>query len=319
MTMTDLSIVIVSWNVRDLLRDCLSSIREAGKVRVSGSTPEQPSTEVIVVDSASTDGSQAMVRDEFPWVRLIDAESNVGFSRGNNIGLEAAQGSAILLLNPDTRIIGSALSTMLGFLRKHPQVGVVGPRLLNADGTTQSSRRRFPSFWTGVFESTWLEGIAPRGIRKRYYMEDLGEHEVHSVDWVTGAAFMVKRDVIQQVGVFDEGYFMYSEELDWQKRIRDAGWQIMYLPQAEVIHYGGKSSEQVVPLRHIRFQSSKVRYFRKHHGPLVGNAMKAVILANYGWQLSIEALKGLAGHKRSLRQERVRAYWKVIRSGLRTS
>lgn len=320
--MPDLSVVIVSWNVQDLLRECLRSILEADDIVLDhsmSSTINQPSIEIIVVDAGSNDDTPLMLRTEFPSVQLIEMGDNVGFSKGNNIGITASQGNYVMLLNPDTQIVSNALSTLIGYLQGNPQVGVVGPKLLNTDGSTQSSRRRFPTLWTGIFESTWLEHFAPPGLLDWYYMADQDEKFVTPVDWLTGAALVVRREAIDQVGSFDEAYFMYSEELDWQKRIKGAGWEIIYLPIARVIHYGGMSSDQVVPLRHIRFQSSKIRYFHKHHGPLAAALIRTVILGNYVGQLALEAVKGLFGHKRDLRQERVRAYWQVLRSGLRSS
>jgi GT2 family glycosyltransferase len=306
--MPDLSIVIVSWNVRDLLQACLESIQ-------ASHCESQP--EVIVVDSASSDGAPQMVRRQFPWAHLIEAGHNVGFSKGNNMGIEASTGRYVLLLNPDTKIIGEALSEMIGYMESHPQVGVLGPQLLNEDMSVQSSRRRFPTLWTAFFESTWLQPYAPRRIIDTYTMRDHSDDQVTEVDWVTGAAMLVRRQVIEQIGGFDEGFFMYSEELDWQRRIRSGGWQIIYFPQAQIIHYGGKSSEQAVAQRHIYFQTSKIRYFRKYHGEVAGVVLRIFLLANYVWQLSLEAVKGLIGHKRTMRWERVRAYWQVLRSGLR--
>jgi N-acetylglucosaminyl-diphospho-decaprenol L-rhamnosyltransferase len=260
-----------------------------------------------------------MIQQEFPWVRLIEAGGNVGFSVGNNLGINASQGRYVLLLNPDTVLFDGALNSFVGYLEIHADVGVVGPKLLNEDGTTQPSRRRFPTLATGIFESTWLERLAPRRVLSRYYFEDRDDSEIVDVDWVAGAAFVVRREVIAEVGVFDPGFFMYSEEVDWQKRIKSAGWRIVYLPQAQVVHYGGKSSDQVTPLRHIRFQTSKIRYFRKHHGIAAAATVRLVILLNYVWQLGVEGLKGLLGHKRDLRRERISAYWQVLRSGLRST
>jgi GT2 family glycosyltransferase len=248
---------------------------------------------------------------------LIEPGKNVGFARGNNLGIQAASGRHLLFLNPDTEIIGDALSRLTAYLDQNPQVGVVGPQLLNPDGSIQSSRRRFPTFWTAVFESTWLEPIAPRRVLDRYFVRDIPDDTVCEVDWVQGAAFAVRREVVEQVGAFDESFFMYSEELDWQKRIKQAGWRIVSLPAAQVIHHGGRSSDQVVARRHIYFQTSKVHYFSKHHGPLLGSLVRLVLLANYLWQTMLEAVKWVLGHKRPLRRERVRAYWQVLRSGLR--
>ena len=318
--MVDLSVVILSWNVRDLLRQCLESILnsqsssadEAGEATPAGLL----TTEIIVVDNASTDGSVDMVRAEFPGVRVIVNAVNRGYAGGNNDGIAAAAGRHVMILNPDTLVLGNALSVMVAYADAHPGAGALGPQLLNPDGSVQSSRRRFPTLVTALFESTWLQSLAPRGVLNHYYLLDRADDATQEVDWLTGACLLVRRQVIQQVGGLDERFFMYSEELDWCRRIRQAGWQIVYLPSARVVHYVAKSSDQVVAQRHIYFQSSKVRYFRKHHGELAGGLVRAALLAMYAGQLVLEAAKGALGHKRALRLERVRAYWQVLRSGL---
>ncbi len=302
-----LSILIVNWNVRDLLRECLRSI-ERGRGALA--------VEVIVVDSASSDDSAAMVAAEFPWVTLLPQADNVGFPRGNNIALARARGDALLLLNPDTVIRGEALPVLVAYLAAHPDVGAVGPQLLNPDGSVQSSRRRFPTLATGFLESTWLEGLAP-GVLRRYYALDLPDDAPADVDWLTGACILVPRAVYERVGGLDEGYYMYSEELDWCRRIRAAGWRVVYLPTAQVVHHVGKSSEQAVTARHINFQRAKLRYFRKYHGRAAAGALRLFLLAGYGGQLLLEAAKGALGSKPELRRQRVRAYRDVLRSGLR--
>ncbi len=311
--MVDLSIIILSWNVRDLLRQCLESVA-SGRPLSADHPP--PTTEIIVVDNASSEGSVEMVRAEFPAVRLIANQANRGYTGGNNDGIAAAAGRYVMILNPDTRVLNDALAAMVAYADAHPDVGVVGPQLLNPDGSVQSSRRRFPTLMTGLFESTWLQLISPRDVLRRYYALDQPDDAIQEVDWLFGACFLVRREVIQQVGALDEGFFMYSEEMDWCRRIRQAGWKVVYLPEAQVIHYGGKSSDQVAAQRHIYFQTSKVRYFRKHHGALTAGVLRVALLTMYAGQLALEAAKGALGHKRALRRERVRAYWQVLRSGL---
>ena len=311
--MVDLSIVILSWNVRDLLRQCLESVASD---RPPSADYLPLATEIIVVDNASSDDSVEIVRAEFPEARLIVNSTNRGYTGGNNDGIAAATGRYVLILNPDTRVLGDALAVMVAYADAHPEVGVVGPQLLNPDGSVQSSRRRFPTLMTGLFESTWLEPLAPRNILRRYYVLDQPDDAIQEVDWLFGACFLVRRKVIEQVGALDEGFFMYSEEMDWCRRIRQAGWKVVYLPEAQVIHYGGKSSDQIAAQRHIYFQTSKVRYFRKHHGALTAGVLRVALLAMYAGQLTLEAAKGALGHKRALRRERVRAYWQVLRSGL---
>jgi len=303
-----LSIIIVSWNVRDLLRACLASIAD-GRGDLS--------LDVIVVDSGSADGTPAMVRDDFPWVTLIARPDNVGFPRGNNIGIRQARGEKILLLNPDTEVAGDALATMVNFLESHPDVGVVGPQLRYPEGAIQSSRRRFPTVATAFWESTWLEPWAPRPVLDGYYVRDRPDDATQDVDWVMGAALMTRREVIEQVGLLDEAYFMYSEELDWCYRIKQEGWRVVYLPEAQIVHHEGKSSEQAVTARHVNFQRAKLRYFRKYHGRAVATLLRLFLLANYAWQIILEGTKGILGHRRALRWQRVASYWQVLKSGLR--
>jgi len=316
---SDLSIVIVNWNVRDLLRRCLHSILPISQftsLPVYQST-NLPNTEIIVVDSASSDGSVAMIEEEFPQVRLIANSENVGFTVGNNQGIAASQGRYVLLLNPDTEIVGDALTTMVKYMDEHSQVGALGPQLLNPDGSIQSSRRRFPTLATAFLESTTLQRWFPdNAVLRRYYVLDRPDREVQEVDWVTGACLLARREAIEEVGLLDEGFFMYSEELDWCRRARERGWQVVYLPTARVIHRGAQSSEQVKSFQHIQFQRSKIRYFRKHHGPWQAEVLRLFILATYLYQLVVEALKWLVGHKRPLRAARVKSYWQVLRSRL---
>lgn len=316
----DLAVVIVNWNVRDLLRHCLRSLATAIDAAKLDAT-------VVVVDNASTDGSAAMVQAEFPWVHLIAAPRNVGFTAGNNLGLRALGFGDTnrldlpryaLLLNPDTEIVGDALPTMIAYLDAHPRVGLLGPRLRYPDGRAQPSRRRFPTLATAFLESTLLQQWFPHApALRRFYVADRSDDETQAVDWLVGACLLARREALVQVGLLDEGYFMYSEEVDWARRFAQAGWEVAYLPTAEVLHYEGRSSEQVAPLRHILFQTSKVRYFRKWHGPLVAETLRLFLLLTYVYQMGEEGVKWLLGHKRPLRAERLRAYRQVLRSGLR--
>ncbi len=304
----DLSIIIVSWNVADLLKACLTSIYRA----------DHPFTfEILVVDSASSDHSVEMVRREFPQVKLIAETTNLGFSRCNNIGLEAAQGRYRLLLNPDTEVLDDALERLISYLDSHPDVGVIGPHTLNTDGSTQSTRRRFPTAGVLFTESTWLQALAPRRWLDDYYVVEQPDSGIFDVDWVQGSALLLRREVYEQIGGLDEGFVMYSEEMDWCKRARLAGWHVVYHGEAHIVHHGGKSSEQVTGRKHIHFQESKLRYVRKYHGNVLAQALRIWLLLLYLWQLTLEGLKSLVGNKRAMRQERIRAYWQVLRSGLK--
>jgi len=313
MSRCDLSIVIISWNVRDLLRRCLDSIRESLK----GEKGESLLVETIVFDNGSADGSGDMVREGFPWVHLIESEVNLGFTKANNLAIAQSEGRNILLLNPDTEIVGDALATMVAYMESHPRVGALGPQLLSPDGTIQSSRRRFPTLATAFLESTvlqpWFQGS---GILKRYYLLDGPDDETQPVDWVVGAALLIRREALHQVGPLDEEFFMYSEELEWCYRLKAQGWEVAYLPTAQVVHQEGRSSEQVLPLRHIHFQRSKLLFFKRHYG-WRGEVLRWFILSTYFYLFLLEGLKWLVGHKRPLRRERMAAYWQVLRSGLK--
>lgn len=318
--MTDISIIIVSFNVRRLLAECLDSIREAldGTMEpTSDASTRMVDSEVIVVDSGSTDNTLDMLRNEYPWVKVIPAKTNIGFGNANNLGMRAGSGEFFFLLNPDTRIIGDSVQKMVQFMYKNPDVGLVGPKLLNEDGTTQSSRRRFPTLLTAFFESTWLQPIAPKSVLSDYYVEDRSDVEVSQVDWVTGAALFTRQACMEEIGGFDKDFFMYSEELDLQRRMRQAGWQIVFFPEAQIVHYGGKSSEQVLSARHIEFQVSKIRYFRKYSGLLPAFSLRLFLLASYAQQLAIECTKYGLGHRRDLRRARIALYWTVLKSGLK--
>jgi GT2 family glycosyltransferase len=305
--MIDLSIVILNWNVRDLLDRCLASIRS-----------ERYALEIIVVDNASSDDSVAMVTTKYPHVIVIANTLNRGFTGGNNQGLEAAQGRYVMVLNPDTEMIGAAVDRLVEFLDSHVDVGAVGPQLLNPDRSIQSSRRRFPTVITGFFESTWLQGLAPHGLLRRFYLDDVPPDRVQDVDWLTGACTVFRREVLDRVGGYDaQSFFMYSEELDLCRRIKQAGWRIVYVPEAHIIHYVGKSSEQAVAARHIYFNTSKVRYYRKWHGRAAAELLRVSLLAQFVAQMGVEFVKGLLGHKRDLRRQRMGVYRQVLQSRLR--
>ena len=314
--MANISVIIVNWNVRDLLDTCLDSLFEAQSIAGTGDGTG-PILEVIVVDCYSQDASVDMVRERYPTVKLLPQSENIGFTRGNNLGMEVAAAETLLLLNPDTEVYKGTLATMLGYMRQHPGVGILGPHTLNTDDSHQSTRRRFPTLLTGIFESTWLSTVAPAAVFDRYFMRDTDDDALLEVDWIQGSAMMLRREVFQDIGGLDEGYVMYSEELDYCRRAKDAGWAVMYHGGAKIKHHGGKSSEQVAAFKQIQFHTSKLRYFRKHHGYLFYVLLRWVILAQFWWQMVLETSKASIGHKRALRLQRIKNYWQVLRNGLK--
>jgi GT2 family glycosyltransferase len=268
--MKDLSIIIVSWNVRSLLRNCLLSIQE------NLDQTADDSVEVVVVDNASQDDTVELLRADFPWVRLIENDANRGFAQANNLGIRNSCGKHILLLNPDTELCAGALPSLVRFMEGHTSCGAAGAYLLNPDHTLQKSCFPFPTlfreFWF-LFHLDWLYNLAA------YPMESWPTDAPHAVDVVKGAALMVRRDVVERIGLLDESYFMYTEEVDWCRRIKDAGWEIYWAPMARVIHYGGQSTRLEADQMFIELYRSKLQYFRKHSGTWAGNVYKLILLA----------------------------------------
>ena len=224
----------------------------------------------------------------------------------------------MLLLNPDTEVSPGALGLMIDFLSGHPRVGILGPHTLNSDGSHQSTRRRFPTLWTGIFESTWLSAWAPAAVERRYRMLDTNDDDILEADWVQGSALMLRRAKYMTQSA---GWTRASPCIQKSSTTAGAPSQLAgrsSITEAPYItHHGGKSSEQAAAFKQIHFQTSKLRYFRKHHGKAQYLILRAILLLQFGWQLCLESLKGALGHKRDLRAQRVRVYWQVLRTGLR--
>lgn len=303
------SVVIVSWNVRDLLRRCLTSVfRELGAA----------DGEVWVVDNASTDDSVTMLEKEFPRVKVIANPENLGFVRANNQALSLCRGDYVLLLNPDAELAEGSLARMLAVARAEPGVGMVGPRLVYADGSPQPSRRRFPSLRTAMVESTALNRLPGAGaMLRRFYLADVPDDVDQDVDWLVGACLLVRKAVLDTVGRFDERFFMYSEEVDLCLRLRAAGWRVRYTPGAVVVHHEARSSEQAPFARHFHFHDSRCRYFGKHRGRWAERLLRAVVVANYAFLCAEDLAKLALRHKPALRRRRAWVYAEVCRRLLR--
>jgi GT2 family glycosyltransferase len=263
----DLSIVIVAWNVRDLVLDCLESIREAKL----GFTYE-----VIVVDNGSADGTVQAVAGKYPDTRVLALPRNIGFGAGNNRGLEIMRGRHAVLLNSDTLVLPGGLEACVAFLDAHPEVGVVGPQLLNPDHSKQNCIHNSPTLVSELVGQSLLRRLFPR----RYPSKLVDYTEPLEVEAVLGACLFVRREVIDQVGLIDEDYFFFLEETDWCHRIRAAGWKVYHLPGAFVVHLYGESTKKKVPLRtRIEYYRSRDTFFRKNRGPAAYLALRAIVVA----------------------------------------
>lgn len=281
----DCSVVIVNYHSEEELAGCLESLRvQAG--------PE--TLETLVVDNSGTLSGSGLLR-RFPEVRLVENPTNRGFAGASNQGLHLAKGRRLLLLNPDAEMQEGALQSLVRYLDEHPEVGAAGPRLLDPDGSLQYSCRRFPGYLTVFFgRYSWLTRLLPSNpISRRYLYLDWDHESTSEVDWLSGACLMVRREVLETVGPLDEGYFLFVEDMDWCRRIRDAGWRVDYVARAVVKHKIGASrgpvSARVVWARH----RSMLRYFRKHfRSPWPVAALVAAGLGlRAGVELSLNALR----------------------------
>lgn len=235
--MIDLSIIIVNYNVKEFLKNLLASIKKASK---------NLSTEIIVVDNASDDGSVEMIKDKFPEIILIENKINIGFGKANNQGLAIAKGNFILLINPDTLVAEDTFVKMIEFFNSHPEVGMAGCKILNPDGTLQlACRRSFPGPWTAFTKVTGLSSLFPKSkLFARYNLTYLDENQTYEVDAISGSFMMMRKEVFEKVGGFDEQFFMYGEDLDLCYRIQKAGYKIFYVHSTQIIHYKGESTKR---------------------------------------------------------------------------
>lgn len=254
--MTDFSIVIVNWNTSVLLRNCLMSLK--GSVTDGG--------ELVVVDNASSDSSVEMVRREFPEVILLENTENHGFASANNQGMRVARQEYVLLLNSDTEVSGDAIRRCVEYVEEHPDVGVLGCRVVNPDGSMQSTCFMEPSLLniclkvTGLFKLPW-----PRWFG-REHMQHWKRDSERDVDVVTGCFMMVRREAIDQVGMMDESFFFCGEETDWCRRFREAGWVVRFAPVGEIMHVGNASGRHFNHTRDVMLTNGIVRFHLKHHG-----------------------------------------------------
>jgi hypothetical protein len=276
-----LSLIIVNWNTRDLLRACLRSLRE---------TCADVPHEVIIVDNASSDGSAAMVAEEFPDVRLVANVENVGYAKGNNQGLEMAKGELLWLLNPDTEVLPDTSQTLLRFMDAHPDCGALGCKLLNPpthpptrSPTHQHSCRTFPTPDVILIETLGLSRWFPqhRWFGK-YRMTWWDYDDVREVDQPMASSLLLRREVVEQVGGMDEAFPIFFNDVDLCYRIKQAGWKIYFTPDAQVIHYGGASTRLVRPQMIRESHRSLIKFYEKHYrgriSPLLYGLVKCIVI-----------------------------------------
>jgi GT2 family glycosyltransferase len=254
---TLISVIIVSWNAKAYLDRCLQTLHEHA--------PGYP-MEVLVVDNDSSDGSPEMVAEKYPQVRLIPTGANLGFAKANNVGLRQSRGRYLALINSDVEVLADCIHRLVEYCEGRPEVGMVGPRVIGADGKLQRSCRGFPTVWNMFCRAFALDAIFPkRPWFTGYLLQHWSQECEREVDILSGCFWLARRQAVEQVGLLDESFFMYGEDMDWCKRFWLGGWKLVFVPSAQSIHYGGASSSNAPVRFYIEKQRADLQYWRKHH------------------------------------------------------
>ena len=307
-----ISVIIVSWNAKLYLLDCLHSL--------SGNAASQHSMEIIVVDYASSDGSPEAVCQQFPDVRLIRNNDNFGFAKANNIGIGISHGEYICLINSDVVVKEGCFDNMIAYMDDHPEIGILGPRILDKHGNIQRSCMGFPTVWNTLSRALALDTLFPGSRLFGGQLMTFWAHDsIMPVDVINGCFWMVRRSALAQVGLLDERFFIYAEDVDWCKRFNETGWQVVFFPDSQAVHFGGASSANS-PVRFIleRYKAD-LQYWRKHHSlpariafflslwihnmvRMAGEAVKYIVKPSHrkqaasNFERSLACLKWLARH-----------------------
>jgi GT2 family glycosyltransferase len=257
-----LSIVVVNYNVKNLLKKCVESIFKYEK---------DTEFEVIVVDNNSKDYSQEMIKKDFPRLKLIENKRNLGFSRACNQGIKQSQGKYILLLNPDTELTPGGFKKMIDFMDSKPKVGICGPKMMDHEGNLQFSCRSFPSYLTAISSSqSILNRVFPDNfLSQKYLLKEQDHSQMSEVDWVSGSCLLAKREMFEKIGLLDERFYMYVEDVDLCYRAKKSGFSVFYFPQVVVIHHIGKSTQKRKFAMLLEHHRSMYYFYRKHHNPNV--------------------------------------------------
>jgi len=279
----DISIIIINWNTRQLLLDCIDSIYR---------TVQQATFEVYVVDNGSSDGSVEAVRNAFPSVKVIANARNQGFAKANNLALRQMHGRYAVLLNSDTVLKKSALETMLDFMDRHPEVGMCGSQLLNRDGSKQNSAGNFPTLLTEFVSKGFLRVFCPLKYRDAFKFKNALFNKPSPVDFIIGACMMTRRSAMDKTGMLDEDYFFLYEEIDWCFRMKKAGWLVYYLPDVEIYHLGGQSMKEINLRARVESWRSRYLFFEKSLmlSPSERYGLHVLGILQNTWQFSIYTL-----------------------------
>lgn len=305
------SVVIVSWNAKTYLEECLRSLNN--KV-YSGPM------EIVVVDNASEDGSADMVRLRFPNVELVPCTENLGFSKANNIGMQRCTGEYIALVNSDVQVLEGCMNILVNYCLKHPDVGLVGPFIIGRDGKQQISCRAAPNLWDLFCRALALDVWFPRSrLFNGSFLGHCDQRRIVTVDVLSGCFWLVSRRAIEEVGFLDELFFIYGEDLDWCKRFRDAGWGVVFVPEAKAIHYGGASSGNEPVRFSVEMQKADLQYWNKHHSSLAADSYVLVAVLHHSlriighWSIAVLVGKGKPERLTKVRESVACLRWLILR------
>jgi GT2 family glycosyltransferase len=275
-----ISVVIVSWNTKSFLLQCLDSIQR-----------QYPADEleVLVVDNASSDGSPEAVRANYPTVKLICNEGNDGFAKGNNIGIRASTGDYLFLINSDVVVSNGCFESLVRHMDTHPEIGMLGPKILGVDNKIQRNCMGFPSLWNTLCRAVALDSLFPRSrLFGSHFLTFWNFDDTRPVDVINGCFWVLRRSAVDEVGLLDERFFMYAEDVDWCKRFTQKGWQVVFFAEAEALHYGGASSANAPIKFDIEMQRANYQYWTKHHSRVEANAFLLITLLQHSVRILAE-------------------------------
>lgn len=311
--MKSISIVIVTWNCKKFIAECLDSLRPLR---------HNPEIETIIVDNASWDGTPELVRDCYPDVMLIRSQENLGFTKGNNLGIRKTSGKYLCLINPDVRVLDGCIEKMYEYMENNPQVGLLGPRMLNSRGKSDRSYMGAPTLWNLFCRALALDTCFPGSkILGGFLMNYFDRNQIAEVDILNGWFWMARSGALNQVGLLDEELFMYADDLDWSKRFHKAGWKVVYFPAAESIHYGGGTTDRA-PIRFtVEMHRANFQYWQKNYGKMSQFIYRLIIGLHHCVRLAGYSLAFLkpgssrAGIRFKLRRSVVGLQWTIGHTG----
>lgn len=269
-SMIDVTVIIVNWNTKELLLACIESIKEQTR---------ETSFEIIVVDNASTDGSQDALRRTLPDVRLIENKENLGFAKASNIGIQASSGTYICLVNSDVEVKSGCIDRMKRYMDEHTDIGILGPKMYYPEGRVQPSCKRFPTLWGQLCESIGLSSLFKQlKIFSSETMLYFAHDKTCSVDCLVGAFWLVRRSSLDAVGLLDEDFFFYSEDIDWCTRFRAHDFKVVFFAEAEIVHHHGGSSAGIISKNYTQLRRAKLQFWKKYHGSVSLLCLRCIMI-----------------------------------------